>query len=185
MKNKNQRDLTTMSKKEKEIETVELQPVDQFSQAAQAYGTHSPVVTSHLTTIQQYIDAMSPGIMVDDRTGAMWQNRLYNAMLGIIRLDNVGDMIDGMDGVMDYFRNYANGAMHLTYTQRFLDVWMVDEHVRDLYGHLCVIFSTYADPEKRARHAHHMHIAGTDGVLKHLEPEARSRLVQYLQRYTL
>lgn len=172
-----------MSKNKPVIPTVVPEPIVAQAESNVAYGGRSPLVNSHLRTVEEYVNAMAPGMVVPDHVGLNWQNRLFNAILGILNLDNVADMIDGMDGLMDYFRAYKQGALHLQYTQRYIDQWVTDETTRDLYGHLCVILSTFCDPTKREMYGTKMRLTGADGILIHMEPEARNRLIQYLTRY--
>lgn len=164
-------------------EPVELQRVQTFSPAAQLYGGISPIVAAHLTTIEEYTRAMTPGTPITEQQGAMYQDRLYRAFIGILETPSIADAISGLDHVMALFRKHSQGALHLTHTQRFISAWHVDENTRDTFTHLCLAFSMYSNPVKRERYGAKMMISGDRNIFQHLSAEAHARLVQYLTRY--
>lgn len=159
------------------------EPTKLFSEENVAYGGRNPVVDSHLNTVAEYINAMKPNTVITDTDGIYWQGRLYNTILGILRLPNVQDMIDGMDGLLAYFAEYRQSSLNYTNTQRFLDKWMVDETTRDLFGHLCLILSTFSEPAKREFYGYKMRLTGEDSIIHALDQESRNRLINYLNRY--
>lgn len=164
-------------------EPVELQKVQSFTPAAQLYGGISPIVAAHISTIEEYARAMTPGTPITEQQGAMYQDRLYRAFIGILETPSISDAISGLDQVMALFRKHSQGALHLTYTQRFISAWHVDENTRDTFTHLCLAFSTYSDPVKRSRYGSKMMISGDRNIFRHLSADAHARLVQYLTRY--
>lgn len=143
----------------------------------------SPVINAHLNTIKDYCKAMKPGNAMNPKDGAFWTQKIYAAMMAIINIDNVGEMVDGLDGVMDLFREHASGALNMTYTQRFVDVWIVDETRRDLFTNLCYIFNTYSATNRDNKKIKAMQIDGSESMLKNMLPAQRERLVSYLKRY--
>lgn len=162
---------------------IELEPIQSYDGPSQMYGGISPVIGAHIATIVDYTRAMMPGTPITPPQGAMYQNRLYNALLGILSAPDIGDTIDGLDRVMALFREHSQGALNVQYTQRFIDTWMVDERTRDLFTHMCLVLSTYSNKDKRARYGLRMNISGERNVFQHMDADLRERLVQYLTRY--
>lgn len=162
--------------------TVDVVPI-KSADVHQYYGGTGAVIQAYLQDVEQYVRHMSPGNIVTDEQGAMWQNRLYHAMLNIIRTPNIADMIAGMDGLLAIFRREARGAMNETYLQRFNDVWVVEPEIIDCYGNLCVIFCNYCTPENRDKFGRRIMLDGEYGLLRYLGVEDRERLSQYLRRY--
>lgn len=166
-----------------EAPVIETVPIESYEESTQLYGGISPVIGAHIATIVDYTRAMAPGTPINPLQGAMYQNRLYNALMGILRANSVGDTIDGLDRVMALFRQHSKGALNIQYTQRFIDEWIVDEQVRDLFTHLCVVLSTFSDKDKRTRVGLRMNITGDRNIFQHMEADLRERLVLYLTRY--
>lgn len=180
-----------MSKKEitvetptdkEEVATVVAEPVKLTNEASQLYGTPSLVVQSHLSAVEAYIKAMAPGMMIDDGTGTLWTERLYNAMYSIVTLPKVADMVDGMDGLLVLFNRESKGALYTTYTQRFTYKWNTDEQTRNLFSNLCYIFYTFAVPDQRKSMGKYINLTGENNLLKALPAEASQRLSSYLRR---
>ena len=172
-----------MSKKNQDIPMVKPAPVQAMNPENVAYGGVTAVVNSHINTLQAYVENMAPGIAHTDEEGLQWQLRLYNAINGILRLDDISEMITGMDMVIEYFREYKSGALNLLNTQRYINTWVTDENTRDLYGHILTLLATFSDPAKRTMYGQKMNITGDDNILIHMEPQLRNRFIQYLTRY--
>lgn len=167
---------------EASIPTVEVTPI-KSNETHKFYGGTSPVIQAYIQDVEQYVRHMSPGNIVTNEQGAMWQNRLYHAMLNIIRTPNIGDMVAGMDSLLAIFKREQRGALNETYLQRFNDVWMVEPEVIDSYGNLCVIFANYCTPENREKFGRRIMLDGEYGLLRYLGADDRQRLIQYLRRY--
>lgn len=170
-----------MSKKQTLVEAVKQPTV--LAQANTVYGGLSPVIQVHINTINDYVRAMKPGNMVNPQEGALWTQRLNNALIAILEADNVEDMVDGMDKVLVLFRDHAKGALYMTYTQRFIDVWMVDEKKRDVFTALCYVLSVFSDPVKRERSGKVLLDVSEGGYLSQFNQFTRERLANYLNRY--
>lgn len=178
-----------MSKKNKNIPqpkeyapVVETKPVVTNYDMTRFYGGKSEFVVSHLNTVDQYIRAMAPGIMVQPAVGALYQQHLFEAMMAILNAENVDDMISGTDALLIYFKQESKGALNFKYTQRFFESWLIDVEQRELYSNLCLIFSTFADDVKRLRFGQDFQLEGEQNILRNMESEARTRLIQYLNR---
>lgn len=185
-----------MSKKNKyeqeELAVVEATPLedvpevpeisDEEKREVQGYIGRSPVVNAHLKTVTDYCIAMKPGNAMDPKKGAEWTQRLYAAFMAIIAMENIGDMVDGLDAVLDEFYEHRTGALNMSYTQRFVDMWVAEETRRDLFTNLCYVFYTYCDVDKNNKIVKAMTLDGDQGMLKNMLPFQRERLINYLKR---
>ena len=158
------------------------QITEEQQREVQDYIGRNPVVRAHLKTIEDYCVAMKPGNAMDPKNGAAWTQRLYAALMAIISMDNIGDMVDGLDAVLDAFLEHRNGALNMEYTQRFVDVWVAEESRRDLFTSLCYVFYTYCDTNKNNKVVKAMTLDGDQGMLKNMLPSQRERLINYLKR---
>lgn len=177
------KEITVETPTEKEeVATVVTEPVKLTNEASQLYGTPSLAVQSHLAAVEAYVKAMAPGIQVDEGTGTMWTERLFNAMNAIVNLPKVADMVDGMDGLLAIFNRESKGALYTTYTQRFTYKWNVDETTRNLFSNLCYVFYVFAVPDQRKSMGKYINLTGENNLLKALPAEASQRLSGYLRR---
>lgn len=168
--------------KVEEVKVIEPEKLKVDSETDKLYGGVSLAVQSHLATIEAYVKAMSPGVIVTDSNGVMWQDRLHNAMVSIINMKDVGDMVDGLDGIIALFARESKGALNVSYTQRFTYKWAVDESKRNLYSDLCYIFYTFANPEQRKKMGKYIDLTSESSTLQAIPSTTRQRLNNYLRR---
>jgi hypothetical protein len=158
------------------------QITEEQQREVQDYIGRNPVVRAHLKTIEDYCVAMKPGKAMDPKNGAAWTQRLYAAFMAIISMENIGDMVDGLDAILDEFLEHRNGSLNMEYTQRFVDIWVAEESRRDLFTNLCYVFYTYCDTDKNNKVVKAMTLDGDQGMLKNMLPSQRERLINYLKR---
>lgn len=161
------------------IPTIQVGEVAVSASAMEAYGGLSPTVIAYVTNLNNYCNAMAPGMPMSVAEGANWNTRLYNNIINVLELKNIADFFSAMDEYMRIFQRESQGALNLTYTQRFIDKMMLNPQQLATYAALCDILVTFSDPNTRQRYGEHYDLVRD---LRYVSPEARERFIGYLKR---
>ena len=156
-----------------DVPTVNPDPVVAET-AAQLYNSLNPVINVHVRTIENYCNAMAPGMNVTEIEGARWNNALFNAILSIL---------EWMDEVFKLFARESRGALNSDYVHRFVDKMMLSDDRLSLYNTLINVLTTFAIPRTRNLYGQYYDIEhNQNNGLRYLSPEAKERLIYYINR---
>nr|DAN24636.1 MAG TPA: hypothetical protein [Caudoviricetes sp.] len=165
-----------------DVPTVNPDPVVAET-AAQLYNSLNPVINVHVRTIENYCNAMAPGMNVIEIEGARWNNALFNAILSILEYEDVQAFVEGMDEVFKLFARESRGALNSDYVHRFVDKMMLSDDRLSLYNTLINVLTTFAIPRTRNLYGQYYDIEhNQNNGLRYLSPEAKERLIYYINR---
>ena len=137
-----------------------------------------------ISTMDEYIKAMAPGKMVDDKSGAAYQLRLWTMIKNLINKDQSFDEFKtAWNVIISYFREYGDErkVLGMRYVNRFFHQWAGTEEESFAYQQLLGLLHISID-ENRERFGRNLKLINLDKMFAAgniYTEEGRQRIFQY------
>ena len=137
-----------------------------------------------ISTMDEYIKAMAPGKMVDDKSGAAYQLRLWTMIKNLINKDQSFDEFKtAWNVIISYFREHGDErkVLGMRYVNRFFHQWAGTEEESFAYQQLLGLLHISID-ENRERFGRNLKLINLDKMFAAgniYTEEGRQRIFQY------
>ncbi len=100
--------------------------------------------------LENYANAMAPGMPVSPEEGAGWQRQLYKTIMGVLRTENQ-EFVSQYTALLAFVhaRSDATGAFYRHYPNRFQDVVPLDKAERLVFQRMIRLITGTANPATR------------------------------------
>lgn len=109
------------------------------------------VANNTLLELEDYANAMRPGLYVRPAEGAKLQLKLYRVIERLFNRFSNEDFQATMPVVLNWFKEHSNGVTDDAYLFRFTPEWTATPQERDAFIRLAKLLQLTADPKARTQ----------------------------------
>lgn len=109
------------------------------------------VANNTLLELEDYANAMRPGLYVRPAEGAKLQLKLYRVIERLFNRFSNEDFQATMPVVLNWFKEHSNGVIGDAYLFRFTPEWTATPQERDAFIRLAKLLQLTADPKARTQ----------------------------------
>ena len=109
------------------------------------------VANNTLLELEDYANAMRPGLYVRPAEGAKLQLKLYRVIERLFNRFSNEDFQATMPVVLNWFKEHSNGVTGDAYLFRFTPEWIATPQERDAFIRLAKLLQLTADPKARTQ----------------------------------
>ena len=109
------------------------------------------VANNTLLELEDYANAMRPGLYVRPAEGAKLQLKLYRVIERLFNRFSNEDFQATMPVVLNWFKEHSNGVTDDAYLFRFTPEWAATSQERDAFIRLAKLLQLTADPKARTQ----------------------------------